>query len=119
MIKEYKLIGGPSKFDLLFALFDAKIINFRSDNHETIVARVNGLKDLEDGKDTWSIAGWLEEKDHGGRNHNRQQYTATFSIKDRKGKLTVTIDTRSHHKAVKTVLKQMTEQVTGLWEKLG
>lgn len=85
---EYKIINGPSKFDLMLALFDIdkqRRINFVVDNHgkNTIYCIISGVTIGFD-TEQWIITGKITSDRNGGGIAGRN-FSAVYSTHTRKG----------------------------------
>jgi hypothetical protein len=88
MLKDYIIINGPSKFELMLALFHTANIEFKTECGQAITVMVTQVKKLnDDGHDAWSIKGFII-LDDGDYRKDSHECRAIFSSKNRKGKLT-------------------------------
>jgi hypothetical protein len=83
MTAEWKIIAGPSKFDLMSALFDKKAVSFMASCRTRLWVRVMAVKALDDGHDAWEINGFLS--DSTGSCPDRRKCMILFSNRNQEG----------------------------------
>jgi hypothetical protein len=98
MSAHISLINGPSKFDLMTALFMRKpekpTVSFKPEyGHSDYIATILGVTEEDGSGESWNITGYLQSvyvaggKEHGGaaRLVRSARFKGYFSTADRKG----------------------------------
>jgi len=99
MANRIKIVNGPSKWDLMMALFEKKVLTFEIDGGTKIKVSLHTLSN-EDGWDTptpdgwitgntdsWLVKGKLQEPFPGAERHRDYLVYAAYSSENRSGVL--------------------------------
>ena len=85
---EFPILDGPSKFDLMAALFDEKRVRFNLEYAGLVTVQINRVEAEDGSRDSWNIAGRL----FGIVNPTTTDFTGYYSSKQRKGDITMQED---------------------------
>lgn len=87
----FSVVNGPSKLDLMLALFDNQVVEFTVETFGIgrVKVRISSAGRSATGSDMWVLQGTVFQTDSPwGISHNHHQFTGSYNTRIRRGEFT-------------------------------